>query len=500
MTDEDKRQLLFDLKAMRSSILALSDRGTAASVGSVLSAHAISAQNLLHYLAFRAHDYRAIQDKLSEVGLSSLRAAESHVLDGLNKVISWLDPQDLPPMRANLNGKQAAAVLHQKKCELFKLGRYCPDRLIMVTVDASQKPEVATLQELIATGMNCARVNTGHDDARQWRTAIAAIREASQAAGEPCAVYLDLSGPKIRVNHLLNKHGDGKERIKVEAGDHFLLINKGAHTNSPKLPVVQISFDGVLELTQVGQRVLIDDGVIAGTIVSKEDHAALVEIQRTKGKGERKLKLQNGIAFPGLVLPLEVPSPADLKALDELATEVDIVGISFVQCATDVRKVVQLIKEKGWNHLGVVAKIETRSAFDNLPEILLALMEAPHAGVMIARGDLALEVGMARLAEVQEEILWMCEAATMPVIWATQVLDNLTREGVPTRAEITDAAMSVHAECVMLNKGAYIKESVAALRQILDKMRHHHNKKASEMRRLEVAGNFFDRIHQPTKL
>jgi pyruvate kinase len=162
--------------------------------------------------------------------------------------------------------------------------------------------------------------------------------------------------------------------------------------------------------------------------------------------------------------------------------------------------VVQLIKEKGWNHLGVVAKIETRSAFDNLPEILLALMEAPHAGVMIARGDLALEVGMARLAEVQEEILWMCEAATMPVIWATQVLDNLTREGVPTRAEITDAAMSVHAECVMLNKGAYIKESVAALRQILDKMRHHHNKKASEMRRLEVAGNFFDRIHQPTKL
>ena len=107
----------------------------------------------------------------------------------------------------------------------------------------------------------------------------------------------------------------------------------------------------------------------------------------------------------------------------------------------------------GGDRIGIVLKIETRRGFEELPQVLLAAMRSPVIGVMIARGDLAVECGYERLAELQEEILWVCEAAHVPVIWATQVLENLAKDGMPSRAEITDAAMGERAECVMLNKG-----------------------------------------------
>jgi pyruvate kinase len=114
-------------------------------------------------------------------------------------------------------------------------------------------------------------------------------------------------------------------------------------------------------------------------------------------------------------------------------------------------------------------------------------MHSARIGVMIARGDLAVECGYERLAEVQEEILWFAEAARIPVIWATQVLENLAKEGVPSRAEITDAAMSERAECVMLNKGPYVVDAVRALEDILQRMEAHQAKKRSMLRRLGLA-------------
>ena len=109
-------------------------------------------------------------------------------------------------------------------------------------------------------------------------------------------------------------------------------------------------------------------------------------------------------------------------------------------------------------------------------------------GVMVARGDLAVEVGYGRLAEVQEEILWLCEAAHVPAVWATQVLDGMARTGQPSRAEITDAAMAVRAECVMLNKGPYVVDTVRFLGDVLRRMQEHTSKKRSLLRRLRVAG------------
>jgi pyruvate kinase len=134
-----------------------------------------------------------------------------------------------------------------------------------------------------------------------------------------------------------------------------------------------------------------------------------------------------------------------------------------------------------------VLKIETRQGFERLPNLMLAAMRQHSAGVMIARGDLAVECGFERTAEVQEEILWICEAAHMPVIWATQVLESLAKKGQPSRAEITDAAMGERAECVMLNKGPHIVEAVTALDDILRRMQAHQAKKSSRLRQLHLS-------------
>ena len=135
--------------------------------------------------------------------------------------------------------------------------------------------------------------------------------------------------------------------------------------------------------------------------------------------------------------------------------------MSFVRSAADVEEVQARLAALGAETVGIVLKIETVAGFEQLPEMLLAAMRSERVGVMIARGDLAVEAGYERLAEVQEEILWLCEAAHVPVIWATQVLDQLARTGRPSRAEVTDAALAARAECIMLNKGPHILTAIA---------------------------------------
>jgi pyruvate kinase len=118
---------------------------------------------------------------------------------------------------------------------------------------------------------------------------------------------------------------------------------------------------------------------------------------------------------------------------------------------------------------------------------LLQALRRPPVAVMVARGDLGVEVGFERLAEVQEEILWLCEAAHVPVIWATQVLETMAKRGMPTRAEVTDAAWAIRAECVMLNKGPYIPEVIDFLEDILTRMHDHQRKRTPILRPLSVA-------------
>ena len=146
----------------------------------------------------------------------------------------------------------------------------------------------------------------------------------------------------------------------------------------------------------------------------------------------------------------------DLDDLDTVAGIADIVGYSFVQRASDIALLQRELEARTRRVPALVAKIETGLAVRSLPEIIVEGAGRQPLGVMIARGDLAVEIGYPRLAELQEEMLWLCEAAHRPVIWATQVLDSFLHKGAHSRAEMTDAAMAERAECVMLNKGPYL--------------------------------------------
>jgi pyruvate kinase len=179
-----------------------------------------------------------------------------------------------------------------------------------------------------------------------------------------------------------------------------------------------------------------------------------------------------------------------LEALEFIAKHADILGYSFVRTEDDVRCLQARLKQLGAENLGIILKIETRQGFENLPRLLLAAMRSRAVGVMIARGDLAVECGYQRLAEAQEEILWISEAAHVPVVWATQVLETLAKTGMPSRSEITDAAMGERAECVMLNKGPFVVDAVKTLDDILRRMQAHQEKKRSMLRKLRIAGQF----------
>jgi pyruvate kinase len=236
-----------------------------------------------------------------------------------------------------------------------------------------------------------------------------------------------------------------------------------------------------------GHRVLFDDGRIDAIAREVAPDRAVLEIVRCAA-GRARLRAEKGINLPDTTVALPALTERDREHLAFAARRADLVCASFVQRREDVEALREALDAHGASAVAIVLKIETSAGFEHLPELLLAAMR--HAGgvaVMVARGDLAVEVGFERLAEVQEEMLWLCEAAHVPVIWATQVLDGLARGGVPSRAEVTDAAMSGRAECVMLNKGPYIVETLAFLSDVLVRMRMHQEKKHSMLRALAVS-------------
>jgi len=268
---------------------------------------------------------------------------------------------------------------------------------------------------------------------------------------------------------------------------HGAVRNKGG---TVKLPAqIACAVAEVFDDVKPGEPVWLDDGKIGGVIKTVGRNHLELRVTHARPGGE-KLRADKGINFPESTLRLPSLSKEDLRNLPEVARRADLVGYSFVQTGRDVEVFHRQLKRLHRSGRGVILKIETRTAFEHLPELLLAAMRSPSVGVMIARGDLAVECGYERMAELQEEILWVCEAAHVPVIWATQVLEKLSRAGLPTRAEVTDAAMGVRAECVMLNKGPEMVSAVRALDNILRRMQAHQNKKQSMLRSLRVAQNF----------
>jgi pyruvate kinase len=273
--------------------------------------------------------------------------------------------------------------------------------------------------------------------------------------------------------------------LTLNVGDR-VLINASGESDESEQRVLAFPEPGLLGQVRAGERVVLDDGKVTAVVEAARSDGLVCRVTQAL-KSPTRLRSGKGIAFPDTQLSLPRLGPQDEVALQFALQHADGVGVSFVSAAHDVVRIGERLKTAERPDFGMILKLETRSAMRNLAAILFAALRYGSVGLMIARGDLAVELSFEKLAEMQEEILWFGEACHLPVIWATQVLDSVTHTGLATRAEVTDAAMSMRAECVMLNKGPHVGTAVRMLADIIGKMQAHQYKKRSLDRPLSVA-------------
>jgi pyruvate kinase len=238
----------------------------------------------------------------------------------------------------------------------------------------------------------------------------------------------------------------------------------------------------VVNRLEDGSPIWIDDGKNRGSVVEPAMGGWTVEIVGPEKKA-KSFDLKKGVDMPGVDLGLPPLSSDDLRDLDFVAANADLVGFSFVQRPSDIQSLDKHLADRlhGKQLPPLVLKIETAIAVQSLPRLIVQAAGRRPVAIMIARGDLAAALGFGRMAEIQEEMLWLCEAACVPVVWATQVLDGLVRDGLPSRAEATDAAMARRSECVMLNKGPHLVGAIHFLADILARMDRHQVKKSARL-------------------
>ena len=437
-----------------------------------------TAKNLLHYLVLRSLDIRELQDRLHTGGLSSMASSESHIRGQLVAITQRLDEKKLTP-KGVFNYKTGKKSLADRSSGLFGSKKTDTIPYIMITLDRNAAREYAKVKNLIQSGMNIARINCAHDDENIWLQMILHIKRAVKATGLSCKIYMDLAGPKIRT--ILKN----KSHLKVFEGKSFYMTDAQHLKDDPKL--LGCSVAGISDQIHKGEKVLFDDGLIEAIVQNIEGAIIKLKVIRISSK-KPFVKNEKGINFPESHLTIPAISEYDLQCLPFILKHADLVGYSFVKNEKDVLQLQEMIDNH--KNLSLILKIETLEAVNNLPDLLFAGMRNKNFGVMIARGDLAIEIGFERMSEIQEEILWICEAAHVPVIWATQVLETLNKSGLATRSEITDAAHAAMADCVMINKGNHILQTIETLQDILQRSGGHHVKKRFTFRPLTIASNF----------
>jgi len=470
------------------------------------------ARNFVHYLALRSYDLRAIQQALSELGISSLAHAEGYTLYNVLRVehlLHLVDGGQDTFLERHHNRKPPfsydgylAAFREQTRRLFGGSGDDKSHTRLMVTLPSEAAHDYELVLHLAEAGMNIARINTSHDDPESWAQMVQNIRKAQEATGADVRIYMDLSGPKIRTDfsniQLWKKKRwlPKKPQLLLETGDQVVLSRNpekwqlGDERPKP-IAAFACTEPGILDDTKVGERIYFDDGKVGGVIEQITQNGVIIRITQASLEGS-KLRHRKGINLPDTQLRLPSLTTRDHQHLPTIARMADMVGYSFVRKPSDVQELQDQLNKLGRSDLGIVLKIETGEAFRQFPGMILQALQSPSVGVMIARGDLAVEIGFERIAEVQEEIMWLSEAALVPDIWATQVLESLAKKGQATRGEITDAAMAARASCVMLNKGPYIVEAVRTLRNITDRMAQHQQRKHGSLRPLAVASDFIE--------
>lgn len=333
-------------------------------------------------------------------------------------------------------------------------------KIVCTIGPASEKQNV--LEQMIRAGMNMARLNMSHGDYAWHQTAAKTIRAAAKKINEPVALLLDLQGPKIRV---------GKLRIKnyeLRVGERVVFTT--GKVSGQKIP---IDYKLLHQEIKKGHRILLADGLME----------CLVE--EVKGKDIKAKVIAGGIliSHKGINLPDTKVGLKSLTAKDKkdllfgLRLGVDFVAFSFARSADDVLELRELINKAGKqkNPVRIIVKVEKREAVKNFDAILAAT-----DGMMVARGDLALETESARLPLVQKEIIIKCRKAGKPVIVATEMLASMEKNPRPTRAEISDVANAVidHTDAVMLSAesamGRYPAQTVATMAKIIKETEKSH--------------------------
>jgi pyruvate kinase len=451
---------------------------------SVRRAACLGVQNLAQYLALRQRDLRDLQRDLTSYGLSSLGRSEARVMPSLTalratvgRIAGVKEPPAYPRSQQLFRGER---LLKRHTTAIF--GEISGSRTVrvMVTMPTEAADDPAFVLALAQNGMDCVRINCSHDGPEVWGAIVEHVHAARRATGKPLRILMDLGGPKPRTADRI-----APKKTRLQAGDTLLLTRDVPHKDERFPFQARCALPEVIDQLALNRRVFLDDGQVGLVVEALLPEGALLRVQKTPVEGY-KLKDEKGLNFPDTELVLSPLQPEDYAALDFVCNHADLVGYSFVQSAADVALLKQALAERMADprKMGIIAKIETPRAVTNLPEIIVEAVATHPFGVMIARGDLAVELGFSRTAEMQEEIMWLCEAAHVPVIWATQVLESFVKTGLPSRGEMTDAAMSARAECVMLNKGPFVVDAVALLDGLLSRMEANQTKKTPQLRAL----------------
>ena len=432
-----------------------------------------SGANLAHYLALRSTGHVALQGELVRNGLSSLARREAHVmptLDAVERALAAISGVESETPRAALTIDDGVQLLARHATELLETPMPHMTRIV-VTIPPWGAGNVQFLHALIDAGMDVARINASHGDPAQWQASIDALRTAAAAAGRRVPICIDLAGPKVRTG--ICASGPialvATDRLVLHAASNESIDGPRDGNGRLAAPArVAVRSREVVEHVAVGHRVLFDDGNIRATCVAvdRAKGEITVEIDAVRA-GAWALKDRKGVNVPDTDMPIAALTDEDLKTLDFVVERVDIVAMSFVRNPGDIADLHRAIQARTQRTIGVVAKVETPQACRALPEILLELMKSPPCGVMLARGDLGVEIGFEHLPEAQDEILSLCEAAHVPVIWATQVLESMTEHGFPTRGEVTDAADAARADAIMLGIGPFMVDTVAFVEDLL---------------------------------
>ena len=324
-------------------------------------------------------------------------------------------------------------------------------KIVATIGPATRSPEA--LGKLIAAGVDVVRLNFAHDSLDQHAEVARAARRAAADQGRIIGVLADLPGPKMRTGSF------GGDQAELVTGNEFRLVSDDVEGNSER---VSTTVDNLPDLVDQGHEVYLADGEVVLKVVGTEGHSVVTEVVRGGVVRSRK-----GMHLPQAELKMQAFTTDDEKALHAaIDMEVDLVGLSFVRDAHDIERARDALPP-GSVAPQIVAKIETASAVENLDHII-----AVSDAVMVARGDLGIQTPLRDLPLVQKKIIRKCNQAGSPVITATEMLESMTDEPLPTRAEVTDVANAVFdgTDAVMLSEetavGKYPVEVVKTMNEI----------------------------------